>query len=96
MDEVEARALQGMKIEELRKLSYADLVERVLEAGPRTEWVNGESGQDYQLEIQGFWDSGRRKKHLRVRVAVDDGGESAYSPLVQDFIIAPDGSFIGE
>jgi hypothetical protein len=28
--------------------------------------------------------------------SIDDGGLSAFSPLTDDFIITPDGGFIGE
>jgi hypothetical protein len=30
-----------------------------------------------------------------VVVAVDDGGLSAFKPMCDDFIVAPDGSFVG-
>jgi hypothetical protein len=48
------------------------------------------------VETEAFWDD-RKHGHLRVLVAVDDGrGWSAVSPVCDNFIIAPDGSFIGE
>jgi hypothetical protein len=31
-----------------------------------------------------------------VLASIDDGGWSAFIPLTDDFIIAPDGSFVGE
>jgi hypothetical protein len=42
-----------------------------------------------------FWD-GREEENLRVIAAIDDGGWRALSPLSEDFIVAPDGSFVGE
>jgi len=33
---------------------------------------------------------------VRVLVAVDDGGMYAFKPLTDSFILAPDGSFVGE
>ena len=42
-----------------------------------------------------MWDRGK-EGDLRVLVMIDDGGWHAHGPLVEDFIIAPDGSFVGE
>jgi hypothetical protein len=57
--------------------------------------VKGKSGIEYQVEIVAFWDD---KPHgdLRVSGGVDDGGWRALHPLSDDFIMAPDGSFVGE
>jgi lipoic acid synthetase len=55
--------------------------------------VTGGSGTVYQVELFAFWDGGRKARdgNLLVVVAVDDGGWSAFSPLTDDFIIAPTG-----
>ena len=37
-----------------------------------------------------------RRGHLRVLGSIDDGGIRAFFPLTDSFIMAPDGSFIGE
>jgi hypothetical protein len=55
----------------------------------------GVSGTRYQVEITAFWDSGK-PGNLRVLAAIDDGGWRAFKPLSTDFIMAPDGSFVGE
>jgi len=93
----------------LRGLSYAELSGRI-PANPRrvlgivrvveepeveTCEVTAESGTTYQLESQVLWD-GKAGSDIRVLVAVDDGGWSAYKPLTDDFILAPDGSFVDE
>jgi hypothetical protein len=58
--------------------------------------VAAPSGNRYQLEVTAVWDD-RERNNLRVFVAVDDGGFfSAISPLTVDFIVAPDGTFVGE
>ena len=62
---------------------------------PDTNSVVGEDGKTYQLETQVFWDS-KKGGDIRVMVAADDGGFSAFKPLTYDFIMAPDGSFVGE
>jgi hypothetical protein len=53
------------------------------------------SGNWYQVEVMAVWDD-RKGNNLRVFVAIDDGGPSAFSPLSVCFIVAPDGRFIGE
>jgi hypothetical protein len=92
MDKVEARQVLAGKIAELRRWSYADLL-RFME--PEGLEVAGPSGAIYQLEVEAFWDD-KRSRHLRVLASIDDGGWRAFAPLCDDFIIAPDGSFIGE
>ena len=58
--------------------------------------VDAPSGNRYQLEVTAVWDD-RERNNLRVSIAVDDGGiVSAISPLTVDFIVAPDGTFVGE
>jgi len=57
--------------------------------------MSGESAVVYQVQTQAVWDS-RVDGDLRVMVAVDDGGWRAFLPLVEDFITAPDGSFVDE
>ena len=53
------------------------------------------SGVRYQIELQAFWDD-KRAKNLRLIGAIDDGGWSSYLPLTDNFIVARDGSFVGE
>jgi hypothetical protein len=55
----------------------------------------GESGTRYQAEIEVVWDD-KRDGNLRVFAAIDDGGWRAFAPLTNSFIVAPDGSFVGE
>jgi hypothetical protein len=94
MNNVEGRALAEAALSRLRGMTYGDLVDRFLNAADHEEVV-GPSGTTYQIEIDAFWDSGK-PGDLRVTVAVDDGGLRAFAPLTTDFIIAPDGTFVGE
>ena len=55
----------------------------------------GTSGTVYQLEIQAVWD-GRKGGDLRVMGSIDDKGWRAFAPLISDFIVRPDGTFVGE
>ena len=54
-----------------------------------------DDGIEYQVEIEPFYDD-KKKKTIRVVFAIDDGWLRAYFPVCSDFIMAPDGSFVGE
>jgi hypothetical protein len=86
-------ALIGAWLKELRRRPYRDLVFRM--GDTQTKEVTGEDGKQYQLEVQVFWDS-RKGGDVRVIVSGDDGGGRAFRPLTSDFVMAPDGSFVGE
>ncbi len=94
MDKEEARSLLSARVEELRAAPYAALVERFLGESETVE-TPGRCGAAYQLQTRAFWDD-RREGNLRVVVAIDDGGWRAFVPLTDGFIVAPDGSFVGE
>jgi len=81
-------------VAELRREPHRTLVARYLHE-PDERTVVAESGVQYQVEVQAFWD-GRQPGNLRVIIAIDDGGWRAFSPLSTDFIVASDGSFVGE
>lgn len=56
----------------------------------------GEDGVEYQIEVEARWDD-RNAPHLRLVLSIDDGrGWRAFAPLTDSFIVAPDGSFVGE
>jgi hypothetical protein len=94
MDKAEARAVAVARARELRQLSWAELRDRYLD-DPETVDVVGSTGATYQVQTLAVWD-GAEGGDLRVFVAVDDGGWRAFAPLSEDFIIGPDGSFVGE
>ena len=75
-------------------MTWGQLRERYLKR-PETREVSVSSGTVYQVETQAFWDS-RKEGDLRVIVSVDDGGWRAWMPVSEDFILAPDGSFVDE
>ena len=93
MDEQIVYALIDGWLRELRKRPYDDLVSFM--GHPQTKEVTGGDGKNYQLEAEVFWD-GKKGGDIRVIVAGDDGGWRAFKPLTSDFIMAPDGSFVGE
>ena len=54
------------------------------------------SGNRYQIEVSAVWDD-RKGNDLRVFISVDDSTFwAAVTPLTVDFVMAPDGRFIGE
>jgi hypothetical protein len=61
----------------------------------RTLEIDGSSGSRYYVDVLVYWD-GEPGGNVRVMGTIDDGGARAFVPLSDDFIKAPDGSFIGE
>jgi len=92
MDKREAKELLDSELGKYRTRPYEELLP--LRGEPDVYSFVGPSGKRYQVEVQAFWDSGR-PGNLRVMASIDDGGLSAFRPLCKDFIIAPDGTFIG-
>lgn len=59
--------------------------------------VQGASGTTYELETEAFWDNSREKANLRVLVVLQSmSGWRRHVKIVDAFIIAPDGTFVGE
>ena len=59
--------------------------------------VRGPSGTEYQIEINVMWDSHGDRIDIRVMGAIDDGRlPGALLPLCDSFILAPNGSSVGE
>ena len=94
MDAAEAKELLGEELARWRGRSFEELAGRV-DAEPYTADVRGASGARYGLEVEVFWDA-RPGGTLRVLAMIDDGGLRAWKPLSDDFLVAPDGSFVGE
>jgi len=93
MDRKEAEPILAGEVNRLRGLPYSQLTE--LKGESEHLDIDGPSGKSYQVEIQAFWDD-KKEQNLRVMVSIDDGGLRAIVPLTSSFIIAPDGSFVGE
>ena len=91
MEEVEARTVLNRRVTQLRQQPYEQLRDAWL-AHWDSEDYTGPSGVWYQVEIGALWDN-KKAGHLRVVVSVDGEGRRG---LTDSFIIAPDGSFIGE
>ena len=88
-----ARSIIKARMKELRKLSYEELVKLVGQI--RCDHIDVPDDEEYQLEIETRWDS-KTGGNIRVMVAVDGPGVSAFRPLTEAFIMSADGSFVGE
>ena len=93
MDQEVAIQLIDAEIAKLRMRPYRELAKLV--GSTETREIAGEDRKTYQLEIQFFWD-GPKHGPIRVMVSADDVGLRAFHPLTRDFIMALDGTFIGE
>ena len=93
MNNTEAKSVLAQELSRYRERSYAELLSLVDES--ETCEYTSESGTTYQIEMQVFIDDSSLRT-LRVMGAIDEGGWRAFKPLCDDFIMAADGSFIGE
>jgi hypothetical protein len=95
VDKVEAEKLLAEHLALYRAQSYAELARQV--GSVVASQVKGPSGTEYNVEILILWDLPDRKTNVRVMAAVDDGHWSDwFRPSLDSFIVAPDGSFVGE
>lgn len=87
MDRKEALGLLNAKLDDYRKIPYAEMVSRI--DSNEVVKVSGPSGAEYQIEIQVCWD-GKPNGDIRVMGAIDNGGLRAFMPLCSDLIVRPD------
>ncbi len=81
------------KLSEFRRLNYSDLLERV---GKQENFESEtKTGEPYQIEVDFFFDD-EKEKTLRVTAMISYSFITNFSPVTSDFIIAPNGRFIGE
>lgn len=94
MNREEAMTILRERIKRLQDLSYRELL--FYRDNPTAEELIAPSGQAYQIEVEALWDD-QPDSDLRVIAAIDDGRlRSATMPLIQDFIIRPDGIIVGK
>ncbi|MDP6706275.1 MAG: hypothetical protein QF893_08035 [Alphaproteobacteria bacterium] len=93
MDKEKARAVLSEALRPYRAKSYAEL--KHLIGRNNVFEIENLDGPNFQIEIQVYWDH-KPDGDICVSGGVDDGGWSAFSPLGEDFILTPDGSYVGE
>jgi len=93
MDTTEAKTILSNLLEDYRAKSYGDL--KTLLSAQDVFEVEADSGTKYQVEFQAVWD-GEADGNLRVIGSIDDGGKQAFMPFTDDFIMSPNGEFVGE
>jgi hypothetical protein len=93
MDNGEAAAVLRGHLDGYRQRAYSELIG--LRGRPQTAELRGASGSSYQVEVEVHWDD-KPGGAVRVLASIDDGGLRSLRPITQDFILAPDGTFVGE
>jgi hypothetical protein len=91
MNKAEATSLLGSELQALAGRSFDELVAMVDHA--EIKIVIGESGVNYQMELNVFWDS-KPGNNLRIMGSIDNGGWRAFLPLTESLIMKPDGTLI--
>ena len=88
LDKAEAKAILAKELIEFTARPYVELVAAIKKTDVKN--VVGESGVNYQIEIEAFWDS-KPKEDLHILASIDDGGWRAFIPLTDSLIMKPDG-----
>ena len=94
MDTTEARIILDEIVRWYRGLSYTQLVALVGKYDGFVQ-VTAPSGTEYNLQTMIVWDDLQvRTNNIRAFVWIDDG--NLYDRIGDDFIVDPQGHFIGE
>ena len=91
MNNAEARSILLTEMAKYRRRSYTELA--ALIDLPEALEITAPSGTSYQLEFEGIWDD-KPNEVLRVHGMIDDGGVRALAPMVECFLIKPNGELI--
>ena len=93
MDKNEAKAIAESELESYRAMPYELIAAKI--GYPESFERQSSDGHSYQVEFHCFYDDSY-DRNIRVICNVSYSGWTYFSPVSDDFIIAPDGSFIGE
>lgn len=93
MDKVEAKEIAERDLEFYRALSYTEFAAKIGEQ-ENFERIT-EQGEPYRIEFDFMFDDDEQKT-VRVMGIVSYNGWTDLFPVSNDFIIAPNGEFIGE
>ena len=95
MDRAKYLAMLAPIVAEYRQHDYAFWLPHVDSTDPIVSYPIADDGTKCCVEISAFWDDAPNSD-IRVAFAIDDGGWRAFMPVGADFIIAQDGTFVGE
>jgi hypothetical protein len=93
MNKAEALSVLQVHLQRWRERSWSQLRVEIGRSHRFEETAAG--GSRYQGEVQVLWDD-KPDGAIRVMASIDDAGWRALAPLTADFILAPDGTFVGE
>ena len=88
MDKTEAIEIAEKELESYRVMSYAEIAKKIGEA-ESFERIS-DRGEPYQIEFDFFYDD-KLDKSIRVIGMVSHSAWTDFSPVSNDFIIAPNG-----
>jgi hypothetical protein len=91
MDRAEAKSILAKELTEFAARPYDKLVAEIKHANVKN--VVGDSGANYQIEVDVLWDS-KPDGNLRIMASVDDGGWRAFLPLTGSLIMKPNGTLL--
>jgi len=91
MDRAEAKSILAKELTEFAARPFDKLVASINHADVKN--IVGESGANYQIEFDVFWDS-KPDGNLRIMASIDDGGWRAFFPLTDSLIMKPDGTLL--
>ena len=91
MSTAEAKSVLLNELAKYRKRTYRELC--FLVDMPEAYFVSAPSGTRYQVEVEGIWNS-EPNEVLRVHGMIDGGGINPRHPMVECFLIKPDGELI--
>ena len=93
MDKSQAKSVLAKQLARYRTKTYADLGRLIGELDVFE--VTEPDGVVYQIEIQVMWDH-KPDGAIYVMAGIDDGGWRAFAPLIDGFIMTPEGRILGE
>lgn len=91
MNRAEAKSTLAGELRAFAARPYDQLVELI--SNTEVKNVLSDSGVNYQIEIDVFWES-EPNQNLRIMGSIDDGGWRAFFPLTESLIMKPDGTLI--
>lgn len=93
-DKNEATNLLENEVDFERKKPYAYFLQLAETRNEEIRSVGG-SKTDYIITVEAFFED-KKEKTVRVLLNIDEKGAASFVPMSRDFIMAPDGTFVGE